>query len=81
MFNAARVSLEGRVSSVREQQALRADGLWRRIAGAERQIVGASQGGRRDEVHQKQRRLVNLRHRLAVLQADIAAERVRLCFG
>ena len=36
MFNAARVSLEGKVSSVREQQTLRADGLRRRIARAER---------------------------------------------
>ena len=40
--------------------------------------VDACQG---PEVHQKKRRLVNLRSRLAALQADIAAERVRLCFG
>ena len=37
--------------------------------------------GRRDQVPQKKRRLANLRHRLSALEADIAAGRVRLCFG
>ena len=32
MFNGVRVSLEGKVASVREQQKLRVDGLGRRIA-------------------------------------------------
>ena len=31
MFNGVRVSLEGKIASVREQQKLRADGLERRI--------------------------------------------------
>ena len=81
MFNAARVSLEGKVASVREQQKLRLDGLERRIARAERQVSDAAERGRLDQVHQKKRRLANLRHRLATLKADIAAGRVRLCFG
>ena len=34
-----------------------------------------------EQVHQKRRRLANLRHRLAGLEADIAAGLVRLCFG
>ena len=34
-----------------------------------------------EQVHQKRRRLANLRHRLVGLEADIAAGRVRLCFG
>ena len=38
-------------------------------------------GGRWDQVHQKKRRLANLRHRLVGLEADIAEGRVRLCFG
>ena len=81
MFNGVRVSWEGKVSSVREQQKLRGDALGRRIARAERQVSDAAEGGRRDQVHQKKRRLANLRHRLAALEADIAAGRVRLCFG
>ena len=81
MFNAVRVLLEGKVASVREQQKLRLDDLQRRIARAERQVSDAAERGRLDQVHQKKRRLANLRHRLAALKADIAAGRVRLCFG
>ena len=81
MFNAVRVSLEGKVSSVREQQKLRVDGLQRRIAQAERQVGKDEEQGRWQQVHQKRRRLASLRSRLAGLEADIAAGLVRLCFG
>ena len=81
MFNGVRVSLEGKVASVQEQQKLRLDSLGRRIVRAEGQITDAVQRGRRDQVHQKSRRLANLRYRLAGLQDDIGAGRVRLCFG
>ena len=81
MFNGVRVSLEGKVASVKEQQKLRLDDLQRRIARAERQVSDAAEGGRRGQVHQKSRRLASLRHRLAALEADIAEDRVRLCFG
>ena len=81
MFNAVRVLLEGKVASVGEQQKLRLDSLQRRIARAERQLSDAAEHGRFDQVHQKKRRLVNLRHRLFALEADVAAGRVRLCFG
>ena len=81
MFNAVRVLLEGKVASVREQQKLRLDDLQQRIARAERQVSDAAERGRLDQVHQKKRRLANLRHRLATLEADIASGRVRLCFG
>ena len=81
MFNAVRVSLEGKVASIRAQQKLRADGLTRRIARAERQVVRAEEHGRRDHVHQNKRRLVNLRNQLAALESDISGEKVRLCFG
>ena len=81
MFNAVRVLLEGKIASVREQQKLRLDDLQRRIARAERQVSDAAERGRLDQVHQKKRRLANLRHRLATLEADIASGRVRLCFG
>ena len=81
MFNAVRVSLEGKVASVREQQKLQADRLWRRIAQAEAQVAEGEQHGQLDQAHQKRRRLANLHHRLAQLESDIAASRVRLCFG
>ena len=38
MFNAVRVSLDGKVSSVREQQKIRQDNLKQQIARAEKQI-------------------------------------------
>ena len=81
MFNAVRVSLEGKVASVKEQQKLRLDSLGRRITRSEREILKQAGRGRWEQVHQKQRRLANLRSRLAGLQDDIAAGRVRLCFG
>ena len=81
MFNALRVSLEGKAASVREQQKLRGDGFRRRIARAERQISDACEHGRWDQVHPKKRRLANLKSRLVALEDDMAAGRVRLCFG
>ena len=81
MFNGVRVVLEGKVASVAEQQKLRLDSLERQIAQAERQIDGNAGRGRWDQVHQKRRRLVNLQSKLAALEADIEAGRIRLCFG
>ena len=81
MFNAVRVSLEGKIASVREGMKLRLDDLERRIARAERQVSKAVKKGRRQQAHQKRRRLANLRSRLMGLEADIAEGRVRLCFG
>ena len=81
MFNALRVSVEGKVTSIRAQQKPLADGLTRRIARAEGQIRKAEEHGRWDQVHHKKRRLTNLRNRLAGLEADIDGGRVRLCFG
>ena len=81
MFNAVRVSLDGKIASVRETMGLRRESLQRRIARAEEQTADAAEHGRLDQVHHKKRRLANLRHRLSALEADIAAGRVRLCFG
>ena len=81
MFNGVRVSLEGKVASVKEQQKLQVDSLGRRIARAQRQIANAAEHGRWDQVHQKRRRLDNLQSRLTALEADVEAGRIRLCFG
>ena len=81
LFNAVRVSLEGKVSAVRAAQRLRQDSFRRRIDRAERQVGKAEEQGRWQQVHQKRRRLANLKFRLAGLEADIVAGLVRLCFG
>ena len=81
MFNGVRVSLEGKVASVREQQQLQMDGLKRRIVRAEGQIFQAGPAVRREWLHQKKRRLSNLKARVEKLEGDIADGRVRLCFG
>ena len=81
MFNGVRVSLEGKVASVREQQQLRVDHLKRRIVRAESQLAQSGPDVRRDWLHQKKRRLGNLQARVEKLEGDMAAGRVRLCFG
>ena len=81
LFNAVRVSLEGKVSAVRESQLLQLDSQRRRVSRAEKQVLEAEQGCQWRQVHEKRRRLSNLKFRLSVLEADIAAGRVRLCFG
>ena len=47
----------------------------------EKQVLEAEQGCQWRQVHGKRRRLANLRFRLSGLEADLAAGRVRLCFG
>ena len=81
LFNAARITLDGKVSAVRESQLLQLDSLRRRVSRAERQVAEAAEPGRWRQVHEKRRRLANLKFRLSVLEADIVAGRVRLCFG
>ncbi|MXZ25534.1 MAG: IS200/IS605 family element transposase accessory protein TnpB [Caldilineaceae bacterium SB0665_bin_21] len=81
LFNAVRVSLEGKVASVKAQQKLRVDNLGRRMARVERRIRAAAGRGRWDQVHQQQRRWAALQSQRAALQEDLEAGRVRLCFG
>ena len=81
MFNAVRITLDGKVSAVRESQLLQLDSLRRRVSRAEKQVLEAEQGCQWRRVHAKRRRLANLKFRLAGLEADLAAGRVRLCFG
>ena len=81
MFNAVRVSLEGKVSGARESQLLHAETLKGLVRRAGRELAGAGKKGDRHRVHQKMRRLHNLRSRLARVEADAAAGLVRLCFG
>ena len=81
MFNGVRVSLEGKISSVKEQQLLSREELRRRIARARDQIDRVGSEGGAYWLHQKKRRLNNLIVRLGKLESDMESERVRLCFG
>ncbi len=81
MFNAVRVSLEGKVSAARESQLLHIETLKGLVRRAGRELAGAGKKGDSRRVHQKMRRLDNLEHRLARVEADMAAGLVRLCFG
>ena len=81
MFNAVRITLDGKVSAVRESQLVQLDSLRRRVSRAEKQVLEAEQGCQWRQVHGKRRRLSNLKFRLSGLEADLAAGRVRLCFG
>ena len=80
MFNAVRVSLEGKVSAARESQLLHAETLKGLVRRAGRELACAGKKGDSRRVHQKMRRLDNLRSRLARVEAD-AAGLVRLGFG
>ena len=81
MFNAVRVSLEGKVSGARESQLLHIETLKGLVRGAGRELANARKKDDRHGVHQKMRKLDNLRSRLARVEADAAAGLVRLCFG
>ena len=81
MFNGVRASLEGKISSVKGAMELRRDELQRRIARAQGQIAQAGDGARPDWLHQKRRRLGNLKGKLEKLESDIESGRIRLCFG
>ena len=81
MFNAVRVSLEGKVSGARESQLLHIETLKGLVRRAGRELAGARKRADRHGVHQKMRRLDNLRSRSARVEADMAAGLVRLCFG
>ena len=81
MFNSLRVTLEGRMSSARESQKLHRSTLKGLITRAEKQLRSLIGRAATPKIHQKRRRLDNLRHRLRKVDEDIAAGRLRLCFG
>ena len=81
MFNAVRVSLEGKVSGARESQLLHIETLKGLVRRAGRELASARKRGDSRRVHQKMRKLDNLRSRLARVEADAAGGLVRLCFG
>ena len=81
MFNSLRVSLEGKISAIRESMDRQVASLETRIKRAEGQIAEAIERGKFNDAHQKKRRLSVLAGRLASVLNDKASGRVRLCFG
>ena len=81
VFNSLRVSVEGKMSAVREGRHRQVESFERRIGRAKQQITEAGERGRLNVVHRKKRRLAALGQRLAAVKADVAAGRVRICFG
>lgn len=69
------------MSAARESQKLHRGTLRGLIARASRQIASLDRKGKSHLVHQKHRRLENLRHRLDRVESDIDAGRLGLCFG
>lgn len=81
MFNSLRITLEGRMLAARESQKLHRSTLEGLIARSEKQLRSLVGRATPNKVHQKRRRLQNLRHRLWRVDEDIDAGRLRLCFG
>ena len=81
MFNAIRVTLEGRMSAASESQKLHRQTLEGLIARAEKQLVALVGRATPQKLHQKRRRRANLKYRMRNVSADTDAGRLRLCFG
>ena len=81
MFNAIRVTLEGKMSAASESQKLHRQMLEGLIARAEKQLSSLVGRATPHKVHQKRRRVANLKHRLRNALADTDSGRLRLCFG
>ena len=81
MFNSIRVTLEGRMSAARESQKLHRQTLEGLIGRAEKQLGSLAGRAPAHKIHQKRRRLGNLKYRLSRVEGDIGAGRLRLCFG
>ena len=81
MLNSLRVSLEGKISAVRESMNRHIESLTTRIKRAKAQITAAIERSNLNAAHQKKRRLAILAGRLASVLYDKASGRVRLCFG
>jgi IS605 OrfB family transposase len=77
-FNAIRIGLQGKVSSIVERRPDLINELEQRINKATRIIAKLTHP---DKIHQKNRRLANLSHRLGELKSDQENGVVRLCFG
>ena len=83
-FNAIRVQLEGKISSIKANQLRRRESFQRQIDSIQRFLNKPLRRNAKRNlfiVHQKKRRLSCLTDRLHQLEKDIAEGTVHLCFG
>lgn len=81
-FNALRIQIEGKISSIRESRLglikdaqFKITSIQKSITGLEKRAPGS------EKLHQKKRRLANLKRGLEQLQSDQTSGRVSMCFG
>ncbi len=77
-FNACRVSLEGKISSIKAGRLVRIENLKEKISALEKRLPKIKEAKIK---HQKTRSLISLKMRLEKLQLDHKEGRVALCFG
>ncbi len=81
-FNAIRVGLEGKIASIKERRPRSITEGAARIRKAEKVIARLeTRAPGSNKLHQKKRRLADLRARQDSMQADHASNAVHLCFG
>lgn len=81
-FNACRVQVEGKIESIKALRELHIRDLANRMSELEKKIVQLNKRKKNARVvHQKKRRLSNLRHRFRTLIEEKQANRIPLCFG
>jgi IS605 OrfB family transposase len=91
-YNAILARIKGQISSIIERRPGLIEELEGRIETQKRQIknvekrVAAAKSRKvidngKDEIHNRKRKLANMEYRLALLKADEANNKVRLCFG
>jgi IS605 OrfB family transposase len=80
-FNAIRVTLEGKIASIKERQKARSELLKTKIATLEACIRRLNPKSRALAIHRKKRRLHLLLKRQERLEQDISLDKTSLCFG
>jgi IS605 OrfB family transposase len=80
-FNANRIILEGKISSIKELQKQQVAELKQRILSLEVNIKKLEKKKAHFQVHQKKRRLATLQSRLQKLEQNLSQKKTPLCFG
>ena len=80
-FNALRIQVEGRISSIKERQKLHIVEATHKIEAVQNTISKLEKKNSSNAFHQKKRLLSNLELKLKKLKSDQETGKVRLCFG
>jgi len=80
-FNAMRIGLDGKITSIKERRPELIGEAEARIKKAAKVIKKLEAKVPGNKLHQKKRRMATMQSRLAAMKADHAVGTVRLCFG